>query len=527
MINPLLRPLLIDSLFITKSSRSLHEQAEAARAVKLIFTTASTLVTLYFPVFLPIALEYLDAHMAAPEIAQVDHSLAPVSQPSGPGSLGGWSTRVGSSASVSERLADIPDDRTLMSRAFSSPVVRAAGQNPVPLESGAVQRQTFFEREFSRQIVVYLIRSIRVVCTQRFELIHPEINRIVQLLLKIIGQPVRKEVYAATLDCFDKIIDNLGPRESSMLPGLNATLLNLGNRLFSPRLHSFLFKLLGKIGPVEPTRRQSESDVLRRTNESVDVSIRLDNYITQIVADSLNAVLDDRSDVSLHPLAYQALAQTLAECPRSHTSHLIFKQYMNRLLDILMVVSEEERETYFPYLMQLLNLPSEWLQDFAEPLFRLVDKLWESKNKMTLVGLIPVLANSLNEAASPYLPRVTSILLDSLEHNISGDHDLSTRILSSLSEPSGPAWNFVFIILRNIATIISSTAVNPELVVCALQSMRALVLRYDCSSHSSLVLRCCVSVLGLAKFDDLAVSVLSALRRRLGSAGAWGHRSRF
>jgi hypothetical protein len=270
------------------------------------------------------------------------------------------------------------------------------------------------------------------------------------------------------------------------------------------------------MGAIEPSRTES-MNVIRRTNESIDVSVPLEDFMTRIVADALTSVLDDRTDTSLHPLAHQALARTLVECPRSHTSHLLFRRYITRLLDIFRVASEEEREHYFPYLIKLLELPSESLNEFAEVLFDLVISLWDIKNRTTLVQLISILSCSLNEAPSPFLPKIISMLLDCLEQNVSTDTDLATRILVSLTELSISAYNLVFIILRNITEIITETGVNPECVICALQSLQSLVRRYDCSAYTSFIFRCCLSVLDIPKYQDLAICVLFALRERIGS----------
>jgi hypothetical protein len=74
----------------------------------------------------------------------------------------------------------------------------------------------------------------------------------------------------------------------------------------------------------------------------------------------------------------------------------------------------------------------------------LITSLWDSKSRLKLIDLIPGLATALNAATSPYLPKITSMLLDSLEQNILINPDLSVRILSALAEFSSSEWNFLF-----------------------------------------------------------------------------------
>jgi FKBP12-rapamycin complex-associated protein len=506
MITPILRRVLVDALFVVRRSKSLADQADAAKQVAIVFSAAKSLFAIYVPVFLPITINYLTKHMTTKELRSAERPHT--RQASGQTLVSLESVRI-------DVLPGAVDDRVVMNRALSTPTIRSVAEPPVPTDPGLAQQPTFFEREFARQVVIALINGIGWICLLDFERIERHIPGIVSLLLKIISRAQNKRVLLATLSCFGTIIDNLGPARSSRIPMLNSTLLHLGSQVFSAKIHSILFRLLGKIGPVEPDSKEIDFESLVHKNEYVDLSIPLPDFLVQIVVNNLTIVLDDRSDMSLHPIAHQALAGALARSEPSNSLHASFRRYMGRLFGIFRVVSEDERPAYFNLLGTILECPAEWLQEFAEFFFELVSSLWETKSKATLVELIPKLANSLKEAFSPWLPRITSMLLDSLERTVNTDKDLAAKILVSLTELTKFAFNFVFIIIHTIVTIIGGKDTNPEAINASLDALRSLVQKYDCAVYSSLVFRSCLTVLDNPQYRDKAVGVLSALRQAL------------
>jgi hypothetical protein len=109
----------------------------------------------------------------------------------------------------------------------------------------------------------------------------------------------------------------------------------------------------------------------------------------------------------------------------------------------------------------------------------LLSSLCEAKSKPTLVELIPKLANSLKEAFSPSLPKIMSMLLDSLERTVNTYKNLATKILPSLTELTKFASNFIIFIVHNIAPVISGKDTNPEANYASLEALKSLAQKYD------------------------------------------------
>ena len=399
-----------------------------------------------------------------------------------------------------------PYDRQLSNSLDFKPPINGQISNPSlsTIKESVAQRiiteeqMSFFERMFNTKITENFISTIGCICEKNFALIRPFVKDITKILLETIGRAAYKSILLASIDTLGKIIDQLGPIESAQITDLNTTLLKLGSRIISSKLYTAIFRTLGKIGPISPQNSLNIEISEVKAPENVDLSVSRDDYFVRAVVTCLFFVLDDKSESDLHSDAHLALSRTFSTCKKSVNSQRLFKSYVARLLTTIRALAPDDRSKYFKYIATILRCPVEWLQPFSIHFFQLIEDLWDTENNVDVLDIIPKLASRLKDEFAHYLPRVVTHLLDALTSCCSiSSYDMckAQLILKTICELSKFASQFVFIIINQICVTIVELKVTDALITTALDSIRSLIQNFNCTTYSSIIMRCCFQLI--------------------------------
>ena len=500
MIYPMFRRIFLDILFICSTSKSMKTHSDVTEYLPILFSNLHDIVPIYGPVFIPIFINYMQIHVTkAQEIIESKPSknteLITSIQESSFALQSMSAAKVLLTTSQSESLGGkIP---ILSSYSFNSV---SASKELLHQKHIIDEQMTFFDHIFATKITINYVRAIGCICKSNFDLVRPNLNEIMDLLIKNINATGQKKVLLATLSTIKIIVEQLGPKEAIKIDQLIETLMNTGSRLISKTVHSAIFKILGRIGPAIPNSKDliSEAKII----ENIDLSMPCDDYFVSVVKNSLDSILDDKSESSLHYLAHQALTKTFSTCNKSSNSQRLFNSYLTRLINTIISLSTDERPAFFSFLETILaDCPIEWLQNFSQDFYELIDELWNTENQIDIIKLIPKLLHSLKDKFSPYIPKIVPTILaeinicyentkPNLSSKISPENKMQSllKVLSSLSKFAS---NFIYLIIEQICTMILNDKSQGKFVLYALDTLRSIIQNFNCSSYSSILFRTC------------------------------------
>ncbi|OHS95830.1 PIKK family atypical protein kinase [Tritrichomonas foetus] len=524
MIYPMFRRIILDLLFICGSSKSMRVQCDATKCLPIIFSAVPDLLSIYAPVFLPLFMQHMQqqATKAIDGATTNSKSEKPIPVFTIPlSSFDAQYSSISRTPMAASLSASYGNRVPLMSTVSLNVLSKAA--EPIPQQQLAEEQMTFFDHIFSKKISINYIKAIGCICRSNFDIIRDNLYDITNLFIKVIRATGQKKVLLATLSTIKDIVDNLDPEEASKIPDLNETLLETGSRLISTKVHAAIFKILGRIGPVAPQVNPSlDNTAVMKESENVNLSMPREDFYVRVVKNNLDFILDDKSEASLHYLAHQALTRTFSTCKKSVNAQRLFNSYVVRLLTTIRSLSTEERPNYFTFVKIILDCPTEWLQPFALQFFQLVEDLWDTENQDDVINLIPKLASSLKDKFSPYIPKIVSMLLDSISSAGSSSSAIDEQklllIMRTLTSLSNFAANFVFIIIKQISELVMNPKTSKKVINCSLDAIKSLVQNYDCTAYSSSLFRMCLyCIQNLPSTNYSAYQVLYSLAVTIGS----------
>ena len=497
MIYPMFRRILLDILFLLSASKSLRMKSDAILCLPIVFSSVVPILPIYVPIFMPIAFQQLKKNLSV--------AANEIDNPQNFKTIPFYQHPMMSYNSISS-YQKFPYDRQLSNSLDFKPPINGQISNPSlsTIKESVAQRiiteeqMSFFERMFNTKITENFISTIGCICEKNFALIRPFVKDITKILLETIGRAAYKSILLASIDTLGKIIDQLGPIESAQITDLNTTLLKLGSRIISSKLYTAIFRTLGKIGPISPQNSLNIEISEVKAPENVDLSVSRDDYFVRAVVTCLFFVLDDKSESDLHSDAHLALSRTFSTCKKSVNSQRLFKSYVARLLTTIRALAPDDRSKYFKYIATILRCPVEWLQPFSIHFFQLIEDLWDTENNVDVLDIIPKLASRLKDEFAHYLPRVVTHLLDALTSCCSiSSYDMckAQLILKTICELSKFASQFVFIIINQICVTIVELKVTDALITTALDSIRSLIQNFNCTTYSSIIMRCCFQLI--------------------------------
>ena len=571
MIYPMFRGVILDSLFLCNSSKSMRLRCDAAKCLPIIFSNVLDLLPVYVPVFLPIFIQYMNNHLSHSMVDErvleaVKKNTKPVPVYGKP-SLGYDSHLSSSYVSASNQNSHVnsisssfyiqsPSFHTSTSvgslstqkdYSFSDTSLNHSTSPSIPntdvlSQQISEEQMTFFDRIFATKISINYIKTIGFICENNFDLIKSDLDEITSLFIKTIAKTGHKKLILASLSTLSIITDKLGPDEAAKIPDFITTLITIGSKLVSSKVHSAIFSILGRIGLVAQTEEKETTtlkslQINKESNEYYDFSIPLDDFFMRVVKTNLDFLLDDKGDTPLHYQAIETLTQIFSQCKKSINAQRLFNSFMIRLFTTIHSVSPDEKKVYFSLITKLLCCPTEWLQRFTPHYLSMIEETWEIERSNELKDLIPKIASSLKDSCAPYIPRLVSMLLDELEvlsfnssnqyiKNLSLNIDSSPLISASakssnsssnsiisqkplrymnspldgkiqktietLTSMSNFTYNFIFIIINKISDVIIHSNLSRDTIIIGLDSLRSLVHRFDCSAYSSIIYRTCV-----------------------------------
>lgn len=566
MIYPMFRGIILDVLFLCNSSKSMRLRCDSTECLPIIFSNVPDLLPIYVPVFIPIFIHYMNHHLSHTVIDEkvleaVKKNTKPVPVYGKPslglspsflsnenqnshinsmsGSFGNTHSPFIPSSTSTSSLSSQKD------YSFSGPAPNYISSPSIPnidafSQQISEEQMTFFDRIFATKISINYIKAIGCICEQNFDLILPDLEEINSLFMKTLATTGQKKVLLATLSTLGIITDKLGPKEAAKIPDFVTTLITIGSKLMSSKVHSAIFSILGRIGLVTPTDEKEEDnnmneliEISKESNEYYDLSVPLEDFFIRIIKTNLDFLLDDKGEASLHYQAHNTLTQMFSSCKKSVNAQRLFNSYMIRLFTTIHSVSPDEKKSYFSLLGQLLTCPSEWLQRFTPHFLRMIEENWEIEKSNELLDLIPQIASSLKDSCAPYIPRLVAMLLDELEvlafdssstqyksssNNLLFNHDESIqKTITTLTSMSNFTSNFIFIIVNKISDVIVHSNLSKETIIVGLDSLRSLVQRFDCTNYSSIIFRTSVYCIELdSSLESNSYQVLYSLAVSIG-----------
>ncbi|OHS94120.1 hypothetical protein TRFO_11408 [Tritrichomonas foetus] len=459
MILPIFRRVLLDALFICDSSPLLRLQAQTTRCLTMIIQFADPILPVYIPVFIPIALNYLHLRFAHKEPGAENDTDTPFLCQHLPVSISFHESQDSVNASLIQR----------------------------------VSQQTIFEQEYSAYVVVNFIDTIALSCQKQRSLLEEKYVEITNLFLDILEQNTNKLIAISCLKALSYIIDFIGPNAITGFPTLLTTLFNLGSKFTSTKIHAGIFKVYGRFGPITPidiyeSNLQPENDEQNILDVSqIGSQISYSDWYLSISASAILFILEDTNLSSLH---FHAL-KLLSSWPliTSPSSQPFFNKFVRYLFMAVRTAPADEKEQYFPLIHTILQNDREWMKPFASHFAKLIEELMDSPFLHHALELTPELVKSLGDAFAPFLPKIVSILLDTLFNTEMTQPRIAIKVLFALTKLSTFASDYVFIILRQMVEVVFNPMLKSDVVLAALLAMTNLVQKYDCSSYMSLLSR--------------------------------------
>jgi len=518
MVYPILRRVLLDILFICGSSKSPRLISDATQCLPIIFSTVEYILPVYIPLFISISIKHLLIHLksSVEEEQESQNNQIEQIQTQMSGSFGSFS--VSGMITKQSSYGFLP---------VINPLVRNNSANEVKLDaignpSSNYSKLSFFDRTFSSSIAQSFIDSIACICERDFSLIRSSINDIISIFINSLNNAAKKEIIVSLLNALLIIIKQIGPSETIKIPYLMENLTKLGSRNISSSVHSLIFKIMGQVGPIMPPVVQTIFDLHSESANNINLfligrELSYEDYYIHVVISSIKSLLTDNSETLLHCKAHSVIATIFSECTPTPMTKKYFFQYMPSFLSDLRKSSNEEKPDYFQMSKRILMCPTEWLQNYAGSFYQLVEDLYGGVYQIDIINLIPVIAKALKESFSPYIPRITTILLDLLSKKRTDSPTVASLVLHALTELSNFAANFIFIIVRQVVDTIFNVN-NSELITRSLNALRSIVQSYDCSTYCSMIIRSCFHVLKNenAAIINSALQVIYSLATTMG-----------
>lgn len=542
MIIPLFRSVILNCLFICNASKSIRVQSNAAKCLPIIFSRVPDLLPVYASVFLPIFIEYMTDQLshhidesvfeAEKENSKTVHMLNSLDF-----DAHSINTTVESSHQKNSGLSSFSSNSFLSHRNLSPALSKNSLQPshdvkpfiPSLKPKRVEQQMTFIDRIFITKISIAYFKAIGNICNSEFKLGDSRYNEVIAILVKMIAISSQKKVLLAALSALSIIIDKIGPKEALKIPDLNSILFQVGSKNISSKVHTVLFSILGKIGPVEPNTTitaDTYSSIDKEQSEYYDLTIPIDDFFLRVVKTNLDVILNDKSEASLHYLACEALTKSFTSCKKSINAQLLFNSYMVRLFSTIRSFSTDERRTYFKLVEKLLDCPTEWLQNFAQMFFNMIEELWDTRSQIDVIDLIPKIASALKDKFSAFLPRIVSMLLDAIDesssygisiHNPDKTGQKLKKLFELLTGLSTFATNFVFIIIRKLSEILMNSSMSNDTVSYGLDTLRSIIEQYDCTTYSSVIFHACIyCIQSRPLLKEQSYSVLHSLAISIG-----------
>ena len=432
IILPIFRRIILDALFICDSSPLLKLQAQTTRCFPIILNSCKPILPVYVPVFIPIAMDYL---------------------------------------------------RTRLCNSFSS-------KN----DSKQFLQQTFFEQQYSFLIAVNFIDSIALMCQMQTELLTPLFKEIADLLIEILSKNTHKLIAISALNALTYIIDYIGVNSRDQFPSLLHTLFIIGSNFTSWRVHSAIFKVYGRFGAVLPFNHIKSDQIFHEDPSNYEIAF-INNQISDqewaisVSSSALLWILDDDLQRPLHFQALKVLSEAFLDS--TFSIHPLFHPFLSKLLQAIRSSPKDEIGEYFYLLSNTIEKHPDWCKPFSNNFCKLIDEFKSTSYLTYILGILPIFSEFLQESFAPYIPQIVTSLLDTLFNNETSQQYLIEKILITLTKLSSFASDFVFIILRQTVEIIFNPTSNNNLLIIALQSLISLLMKYDCSTYFSLLIRSC------------------------------------
>jgi len=351
---------------------------------------------------------------------------------------------------------------------------------------------SFFERFAINRISIDLISCISLIFSHCHYLISESVEEIVVLFLGIIESSPEKGISLAILNAICMIIDVYGLSILDKIPNFCSTLYSMGSRFISKKIQSSLFKLLGRIGPRDPSvflannnDKKEEKNVLELS--SIGKSISHSDWYLSVVSSSLLSLLEE----DIHPnLIYESM-EILAFSLHSTSDQI--KPYFNRFISLLLKYLKssplEETPKYFYLLQNVLLQHGEWLKPFVKDFSQLFEVLYSSTFFSNAISMFPNLIRCLSDSFSPYISKHLPVFLDLLLKYSQENENHSIKILEAISSASPYSEDFLSFIMDRLILIVFHPGTLSSIVKSLLNTMSCYVNQYKCKMYGSQVFR--------------------------------------
>lgn len=396
---------------------------------------------------------------------------------------------------------------------FIHPAMSFLSQRTLPAHQRSLQ-QSFFEREYAISIARHYLETITLIFRLQPALLDEYCIEIMNVCIKLLDGHAQKGIILAILNSLVAILDYKGLSFLDNFPSLPQHLFTIGSKASSIKVHTALFRVLGKIGGISDSQKLEnieKHDATTSDLSQLGSSVLYQDWYLSVICSSLLSLLDDDSPVTIRFHAMQVLAVSLnpaSPCIRPH-----FDKFVGHLLSAVRTAPPDEAEQYFALLQTIISQHTDWLKPFAQSFSDFVLEFANSPLLNEIMDLVPVFVRDVKDSFAQYMPKLVSTLIKILVGAMEDNPNLAQKILFALSAMTPFIREHVLHVVQKICERILDPLVDTSVVVAALNALQIMIVEHDCSSVSSQLFRVCKNCLKRSDEDikTTATVLLSAL----------------
>ncbi|KAJ2379028.1 phosphatidylinositol kinase- protein kinase tor1, partial [Coemansia sp. RSA 2603] len=189
-------------------------------------------------------------------------------------------------------------------------------------------------------------------------------------------------------------------------------------------------------------------------------------------------------------------------------------QYLDSVVPAIFKAMEsapaEARESYIERLGRLVGIARQLIRPYLEPLFDLfvADPLASQHQQKVLIGLIEVLAESLNGDFGPHIQKVISFLISTIDGNVSKSDQLILEVLQALRILAPSLEGYLLLIMPRLILLLDVAVISENVVIRSLQTIGSIVTVVNSSNFMSRLILVLVRLLQSTKSSILQISVV-------------------
>ena len=346
---------------------------------------------------------------------------------------------------------------------------------------------TFFEKQSIIEIAQSAIDSLGLITSLDSKLLEDNITEIIPLFINILSIETSKKVFLSVLNAIMLFIDTYGLGILDKYPKLIDALYDFGSKTQSTTLRSVLFKILGKIGSIQPSIIRSDEWEVYDKLGILGTSISYADWYLQVTAQALLDLLKSEGRSDVHYKAQEILSVSLHS--NSDQIRPLFDKFIYQLLSDVYKMPLDEAPRYFTLLSSVIKHHSDWLKPFAEEFSNLLKDMFDTCFLDNILELLPNIIECFGELFNNYIakfmPKLTSLLSQSLLENPTRCFSIIDSFVCLTKYSS----DFTFLLIELLISTASNKQIESALKIKCLNAITLICIQNNCTRFSSSIFR--------------------------------------